>query len=214
MDFQTFLSLLPKISKADLPGDAAHDIMSPPERIRIMESFDWDRSDARTAAVMLLFYPRNDKTHFVLIMRNTYEGVHSAQISFPGGKRDPEDVSFEDTALRETCEEVGVTRDQVHVVRGLSRIYIPPSNFIVYPFIGYCSSAPIFTPNAREVAGIIEVSLDDLLDDANVTDLLFDLSYAGKTSVPGFQIGKHVIWGATGMILSEFKEVMNAVARS
>ena len=214
MDFIDFISLLPQIKNAALPAEAAHAKMSPPERVQVIESLDWDSLEARKAAVMLLLYPRNDKTFFVLILRNAYKGVHSAQISFPGGKWEAEDASFTDTALRETCEEVGIRRSEITVLRELSRIYIPPSNFIVYPFLGYCRSEPIFKPDAREVAGIIEADLDDFLDDANLVDMMRNVSYANDISVPGFQIGKHVVWGATAMILSEFREVVKAVVRT
>lgn len=214
MTFTDFLHLVPKIKIFDLPGEAAHSLMFPPERARLMADLDWDNLQARTAAVMLLAYPRNDKTHFVLILRNAYNGVHSSQVAFPGGKRDEGDKDYEETALRETCEEVGISRDKVTIVRELSKIYIPPSNFIVYPFLGFCSEPPIFKPDPREVAGIIEVDLDDFLDDAILRGMMRDTSYANEIQVPGFQIGEHVIWGATAMILSEFKEVVKAVAKT
>lgn len=214
MDFQDFLKLLPEIQNAELLGETAHAKMSPPERARLMQDFDWNNPNARTAAVTLLLYPRNDKTYFVLILRNAYKGVHSSQVAFPGGKREKEDKSYQETALRETCEEVGISKDKVIVVRELSKIYIPPSNFIVFPFLAYCSEPPIFKPDPREVAGIIEVELDLFLDDATVTGMVMETSYANQTDVPGFQIGEHIVWGATAMILSEFKEVIKAVAKT
>jgi len=214
MDFSKFLSLIDPIQKAVLPAEKAHAKMSPPERMIVMKELDWDVLDARNAAVMMLLYPRNEKTFFVLILRNAYKGVHSSQIAFPGGKWEKEDQSFEHTALRETCEEVGIGRGDITVVRELSRIYIPPSNFVVYPFLAYCEKPPIFTPDPREVAGIIEVDLDDFLDESNVVDMIRTVSYASEISVPGFKIGEHVVWGATAMILSEFKEVVNGVGRT
>lgn len=214
MNFNDFLLLLPRINDAALPAESAHAKMSPPERTEIIATLDLDRIEARTAAVLLLCYPRNEKTHFVLILRNAYKGVHSSQVALPGGKKEPEDVTYQDTALRETCEEVGVARANIKMVRALSRIYIPPSNFIVYPYFGYCEQEPIFKPDPREVAGIIEVALDDLLDERTVVDMMRNVSYASEISVPGFQIGEHIVWGATAMILNEFKEVVNAIARA
>ncbi|RZJ65167.1 MAG: CoA pyrophosphatase [Flavobacterium sp.] len=213
MDFTEFLHLLPKIQNETLPGESAHAKMFPPERQQLMQNLDWDNLNARSAAVMLLLYPRNEKTNFVLILRNAYKGVHSSQVAFPGGKREAEDASYAETALRETFEEVGIRPDQISVVRELSRIYIPPSNFIVYPFLGYSEQELIFTPDPREVAGIIEVSVDDFLDDATVVGMTRDTSYATEINVPGFKIGEHVVWGATAMILSEFKEVVKTLAK-
>ncbi|RYZ78097.1 MAG: CoA pyrophosphatase [Proteobacteria bacterium] len=160
---------------------------------------------------MLLVYPRNEKTNFVLILRNAYKGVHSSQVAFPGGKRELVDSSYADTALRETFEEVGIDQQQIEIVRELSRIYIPPSNFIVYPFLAISNHELIFTPDPREVAGIIEVSLDEFLQDDVVSDMVRETSYANEVNVPGFRIGEHLVWGATGMILSEFRDVIKSV---
>lgn len=213
MDFSEFQDLLPKIQNETLPGEDAHAKMAPPERTRLMKNLDWDNLGARNAAVMLLFYPRNDKTNFVLILRNSYKGVHSSQVAFPGGKREPEDLSYKETALRETFEEVGVDPGKVNVVRELSRIYIPPSNFIVYPYLGYSEEELIFFPDPNEVAGIIEVPLGDFLDEAIVVGMTRTTSYASRANVPGFKIGGHIVWGATAMILSEFKEVIKTAAK-
>lgn len=195
-----------------LPAEAAHSKMWPPERERLMKGLDWNNLNARRAAVLLLVYPRNEQATFVLIVRNAYEGVHSSQVALPGGKKEPFDRTFGDTALRETFEEIGVDRSQMVVIRELSQVYIPPSNFIVHPFLGYCESELVFTPDPREVAGIIEVGLDDFLDDAAVVALQRNTSYANEIHVPGFQIGEHMVWGATAMILSEFKEVVKMLA--
>jgi 8-oxo-dGTP pyrophosphatase MutT (NUDIX family) len=209
MDFMQFLQLLPKIQNESLPGEDAHLKMAPPERRQLMQNLIIDNLDARNAAVMLLFYPRNGKTNFVLILRNAYKGVHSSQVAFPGGKKETGDETTQMTALRETYEEVGVLPEHITVVRELTRIYIPPSNFIVYPYLGYSTQELIFTPDPREVAGIIEVGLDDFLDENNLVGMTRSTSYAANTSVPGFQMGEHVVWGATAMILSEFKELLN-----
>lgn len=214
MDFSTFLSFVEPIKNALLPAEDAHAKMSPPERMVAMKDLDLDAIEARKAAVLLLLYPRNEKTFFVLILRNAYKGVHSAQIAFPGGKWEKGDSSFEMTALRETCEEVGIRQSEITIVRQLSETFIPPSNFVVFPFLGYCEEPPIFKPDPREVAGIIEVDLDDFLDEANVVEMMRNVFYASAVNVPAFKIGEHVVWGATAMILSEFKEVINGVART
>ena len=122
----------------------------------------------KKAAVMMLFYPKDTQTHLVLIQRNTYPGVHSSQIAFPGGKVELEDETLSHTALRETHEEIGIVPNQIQVVRAFSEVYIPPSNFMVYPFLGLSQNELTFNPDPEEVAGIIELPLVHFLDENNV----------------------------------------------
>lgn len=175
-----------------------------------MQEFDRDISTARAAAVLLLLYPRNEKIHFVLILRNSYKGVHSSQMALPGGKKEASDVDFLQTALRETEEEVGVSRNDVEIIRELTDVYIPPSNFLVHPVIGICRKPPIFKPDPREVAGIVEVDLEEFLSDQTLISVQRETSYADEIRVPAFKINENIIWGATAMILSEFKEVIKS----
>ncbi len=211
MHFSEFLRHIPQIQHAFLPGENAHDKMSPPERRSIMQTLDLKIKKPRKAAVMMLFYPRNEQVNLVLIIRNAYPGVHSSQIAFPGGKREKEDQSFTDTALRETEEEIGISRKQITVVREFSQVYIPPSNFLVYPFMGYSSEELIFNPDPNEVAGMIEMPLDHFLNDENVIDYDMATSYSSSISVPVFAINEHRVWGATAMMMSELKDVLKSV---
>ncbi|WP_159800216.1 CoA pyrophosphatase [Flavobacterium sp. MK4S-17] len=208
MQFTEFIKYIPKIVKVQLPAVSAHLKMAPVERQASLEPDYYTKNNPRESAVMMLFYPRQDETCLVLIKRNSYPGVHSAQISFPGGKAEPEDKDFADTALREIWEEVGVGRHEINVVMPFTKIYIPPSNFLVYPFMGLCGKQPEFIPDPAEVNAIIELPLQVLLDDATVTSVEMKTSYSHKISVPAFIFQENIIWGATAMILSELKETL------
>ena len=162
MDFQDFLKYVPKFVEVVLPANESHYKMAPQERIDTLNALEMISKNPKNAAVMMLFYPKNGRTHLVLIVRNSYEGIHSAQIAFPGGKYEIEDLNFENTALRETYEEIGVTLDLMEIIKSFTHIYIPPSNFLVYPFMGICKEEIVFIPDSTEVAKIIELPLSYL----------------------------------------------------
>ena len=158
---------------------------------------------------MALFYPdQMALTKFLLILRNTYPGVHSNQIGFPGGRAEPYDGGFKATALREMHEEVGVMPDSVQVIRSLTQLYIPPSNFEVFPFMGLIDKTPQFQPDTTEVEAIVEVGLSDLLDPECKTTQCITTSYARNVEVPVFDLEGHVVWGATAMMLNEIREIL------
>ncbi|WP_337992854.1 CoA pyrophosphatase [Flavivirga sp. 57AJ16] len=164
---------------------------------------------AKRAGVLMLFYPDITKqTKFVLILRKTYKGVHSAQIAFPGGKLEKQDTSLEVAAVRETFEEVGVPMDAIKIIRKLSQVYIPPSNFYVQPFLGTTSYTPSFIKQEDEVEAIIEIDLQHLLDDGIVITKKVSTSYSAEVEVPAFKLNGHIVWGATAMVLSEIKDLL------
>jgi 8-oxo-dGTP pyrophosphatase MutT (NUDIX family) len=211
MIFNDFLKFIPKIAKENLIGEKAHQKMSPPERLKFINESDPSKFNPRKAAVLMLFYPKNKETHLVLIVRNAYPGVHSSQIGFPGGKVEVFDINLEATALRETYEEIGVAPHQVSIIKAFSELYIPPSNFVVFPFLGVSYEELIFKPDPREVFGIIELSLKEFLNEINFTTQLMETSYMKEIELPVFKFGDKIVWGATGMMLSELKEVLKNV---
>jgi 8-oxo-dGTP pyrophosphatase MutT (NUDIX family) len=214
MDFQDFLQIVPHFNDVILPGEEAHNIMVPKERLEKMKSINMNRINPKTAAVMMLFYPKEGMTHLVLIVRNSYKGVHSAQIAFPGGKYEQEDLNFEQTALRETHEEIGVHPNKIKVLKAFTQLYIPPSNFMVYPFLGVSREEISFHPDQKEVAGIIELPLSDFMSNSIIVQSKIATSYASSVEVPAFKIEGHIVWGATAMMLSELKEVLKCVLAS
>src|SRR5690606_7847625 len=132
------------LSNGSLPGEAAHLKMSPSLRVRTSEVAKQPGFNPKQSAVIILLYPENDIWYNVLIKRPEYKGTHSGQIAFPGGRFEENDVTFDITALRECEEEIGVSRELITVLGKLTEIYIPPSNFMVHPYIGYCEEKPVF----------------------------------------------------------------------
>lgn len=212
MKFNTFLESIVNIKDIELLGEDAHAKMSPPYRLKMAEKMKAKQKEAQIAAVLALFYPdENQNTTLVLILRNTYKGVHSAQVGFPGGKEEPSDTNLIATALRETEEEIGVKQDLVTVVKEMSPLYIPPSNFLVHPFIGISQQPLEFIKDDGEVNTIIEVPLKDLLDENKVKQTKVPTSYNVEVEVPAFILNDYVVWGATAMMLSEIKVLLKAL---
>jgi 8-oxo-dGTP pyrophosphatase MutT (NUDIX family) len=212
MDYTFFSQQVSKIKNLPLPGEAAHFKMANKERIAELYRSNSERKDAKKAGVMVLFYPKeNNVTHLLLILRKTYKGVHSNQIAFPGGKFEPEDADLKYTALRETFEEVGVPIAHVNVIKELSQVYIPPSNFEVQPYIGLYDLPLPFVLQEDEVEAIVEVSLTDFMSNENLFKQTLSTSYAKNISVPAFKLNGYTVWGATAMMLSEVKELLRQV---
>ena len=191
-----------------LPGRPAQWLMAP------MPRPGWDPDDrpaepARQSGVLVLFYPHRRRLHLPLILRPTYDGAHSGQIAFPGGGREEGDADVTATALREAQEEVGIPPAAVQVLGTLTQIYIRPSNYEVYPTVGRLAARPAFQPNPREVAQLLEIPLDDLLDPAHRRREQWQLGDRSAL-VPFYEVQGQTIWGATAMILSELFAVMQA----
>jgi len=190
-----------------LPGLPAQLAMAPrigPDRTLTPEA----EASCLRAGVMILLYPRDGEPHLVLIRRAAGVLHHKDQIGLPGGQleagEDPKTA-----ALRETEEEIGVPRGLITVAGRLTPLFIPPSNFCVYPFVGSAEAAPAFVPEPSEVAGIIEVPLSRLADAATVRTEVWTLR-GERVDVPFYAYGTHKIWGATAMVLAEFLAVLRA----
>lgn len=205
------LDLINKISKQldhPLPGQEA--------QYRMATAFRYKREPApptaTDAGVLALFYPKEEQWHIVLIERASRhpQDRHRGQISFPGGRYEPSDPSLEFTALREAEEEVGVDRSTVKVLGKLTNLYIPVSNFLVHPYVGFTETPPSFEPQPSEVAAILEVPFDHFLTEQNIRKM--DMTVQGNLrlkDVPYFDIGGKVLWGATAMMISELLALLD-----
>ncbi|WP_424001624.1 NUDIX hydrolase [Maribacter sp. IgM3_T14_3] len=212
MDFNFFEQQISKIKDLPLPGEASQHKMAPEIRIEELQRINQTKKNPRKAAVMALFYPTvNQNINLLLILRKTYKGVHSNQVGFPGGKAEKSDDGLLTTALRETHEEVGVHPKDVIVVKEISEIFIPPSNFIVQPFIGLYKEPKPFIKQESEVELILEVPILDFLDDTKVVSKKLTTSYAVDIEVPAFKLNGYIVWGATAMMLNEIKELLKQV---
>ena len=191
-----------------LPGKQGQLLMAP---LPITSKFDrWPiPEDCREAGVLLLLFEKDAELHITLTRRHTYPGVHSGQIAFPGGQRE-DNETLQETALRETFEEVGVRPGSLEVIGQLSSLYTPPSNFCIFPFVAYSAGRPAFRPDAREVAELIEAPLCLFFDPATQKEELWHFENFGNRNVPFFDIFGHKVWGATAMILSEFLLMLNS----
>jgi 8-oxo-dGTP pyrophosphatase MutT (NUDIX family) len=207
MDFSHLISLLEERLPAPLPGKVAHLKMSPqPIDLRRFESEFPE--NIRKSGVLILFYPSGDDIHFPLIKRPEYPGFHSGQVAFPGGKMEIGDENIVQTALREAEEEIGIDRKQVRVLGQLSDLYIPTSNFLVSPVVGFLEDCPELEADQHEVARIILCKLKALLGPEIRKEKVMDLEQDVKLNAPYFEIDGEVVWGATAMILSELIHVL------
>ena len=168
----------------------------------------YDLSKARKGAVLILLYPHEDKINTILTLRPSYEGVHSGQVSFPGGKLDPTDESLAAAALREAEEEVGLNRNDIKLIGNLSNLYIPPSNFLVSPFVGIMNKKPQLKKDDREVEKIIEVPITYFLDETIRGRKTITPREFVSFETPFYDVEGHTVWGATAMMLSEMMEIL------
>jgi len=204
----------------DLPGKDAHLKMAPLHRVRDIEEMEPIPPGAVVSAVLIVLIPSAEKGHsgsllhssLVVIRRNSYDGVHSGQISFPGGKYEPGDRDLTETACREAGEELGIKEADVDILGFMTPLYVPPSNFVIYPVLSIAKREIRFNPDPREVCGyrIIPLAQMDPAISKKV-DISVGNNISGITvypQVPAYIIeDDYIIWGATAMIISELYQL-------
>ncbi len=163
----------------------------------------------RESAVLALLYPKESTLHCLLMVRPIYDGVHSGQVAFPGGKREPGDPSLKETALREFHEETGADPKGVEVLGALTPVYIPPSRMVVTPFVGFVEEIGPWMPDPLEVARLIEAPLEELLRDDILKKRDQYIEIMGRTvEIPYFEVSGEVVWGATALMLAELRALL------
>ena len=199
-----FLKKLTKKMNDKLPGRISHEIMMVKPRYKSI-----GKKAFTPAAVLILLYPIEDKWHFFLTKRTDNVEHHKGQISLPGGMLEKGE-SHKETAIRETFEELGVQSRDINIIGPLTPLYIPISNFKIFPFVGWLKSAPKLNIQSKEVSKVFSPSIDSLTDPK--TKKIKDSILLGqKVQIPFFNLKNEVVWGATSMILSEFKKILKGI---
>jgi len=207
MDFSKLIERLQARLQGPLPGPDAQANMMPYLRTRQQYAVQ-EHPNAQQGGVMVLLYPQSNGIYLPLMQRPTYPGAHSGQVSFPGGKAEPEDGSLIQTALRETEEEIGVPAQQIEVIGNLSELYIEASNFKVLPTVGVLRHTPAFVPEPHEVVEVIPAAIDRLLQESTIKTTTLTVGQGFELETPYYDIGGKVVWGATAMMLAEFKVLL------
>ena len=188
--------------KKGLPGIPAQQKLAPQHRLGITPDYLQKNPNYKIACVVLLIYPVQHQTAMVVMERTDF-GHHAGQISLPGGKKE-HDETFLQAAIRETYEEIGVSIRESDILGPLTEIYIPPSNFLVHPFMAFLETKPEFLINQSEVKRIIEIPLHAFHDAQVLRERVFTNSMGMAVNAPYFEVQDVKIWGATAMIISEF----------
>lgn len=208
-DDLTFFNTLKIRLKEDNQGEIFHEKFLPKNR----DFFSHKDKKAETftqSAVMLILFSRDNSLKSLLIERATYPGVHSGQISFPGGKQEISDQDLLGTAIRETFEEISATILPNQIIGSLSPLAIPISKFTVFPYVCLLPNPPHLLLDQNEVASIIEFDVWEFIYHASIKD--YKVIGAGtELLVPAFNINGHIVWGATAMILNEFREIAREI---
>ncbi len=192
-----------------LPGEVAHIKLAPQHRKPASEYLSHVQNYKTGCVVSLIVKNNNDEWCLLLMERVSHEkDVHSNQISFPGGKFEEDDETFFDAALRELGEELGVNPELINLISPLTELYIPPSNFLVKPFLCFSNYQLTYNPNKSEVRSFMEIPLSFFLEESNVIQGGFKSARGYDVNAPFYEYNSHKIWGATAMMIAEIVDLL------
>lgn len=209
MNLEEVIQRLQSRLKEDLPGSLAHQDVLPVNRRNVEIK---DPSGHRESAVSILMCPKENGIETVFIKRPIYDGKHSGQIAFPGGKREDLDFDLEETARRECFEEIGFPQEAGVLIGQLTEVYIPVSNFVVYPYLFHTTEIPPLVLDPLEVDDVIHFDVLNLLDENAIkaTDLRMSDGLIRK-NIPYFDVKGSIVWGATALMLAELRVLLNEI---
>ena len=207
MDFQRFITQLKITINKDLPGEESHQKM----RVIYDQSIElpFSKINSTQAAVLILLYLADNEIYFFLTKRTDELKHHKGQISLPGGTQEGNEKLI-DTALRETQEEIGINKTSISIIGTITPLFVPVTGFMIYPFIGYSLNKLDPKPDPVEVATIFSVNISDLLNKENRTTEQRNIR-GYDVQVPYFKLNDYQVWGATSMILSEFRDLIKFI---
>lgn len=208
-DVKSAIIHIPQAIKTGKGGLNAQLLLAPEQRKKDLERFENSSVTARMGAVLILVFPFHNEPYVCLMRRPTYEGVHSGQIAFPGGKKEDQDQDLYQTALREAKEEVNIDASIVLHSHALTPLYIPPSNFLVHPFIAYSDQIPNFIADPSEVEEILYLPLKEIWEEERIQLGAFKSGNFVLKDYPFYQFSVGNVWGATAMIISEIAALLN-----
>jgi len=210
MNWDTFLNDLKERLSMPLPGMKVQLNMSPLGRLTRFTRY-LKIKNVKNSGVLILLFPKDNSLFFILTQRPKYEGTHSGQVCLPGGKQEKFDLDLYNTATRETREEINAEESKIVKIGKLTELFVPPSSFIIQPFVGYTPVQPDFKIQPDEVQEIILVDLFAFVKNPVIKREKIPDMRNFNIIAPYYDINGFVVWGATAMILSEFFFIVNDV---
>lgn len=207
IDIETLIEKLRINCQDNLPGESAQNIMLAKPRVDV--KFPNSVEHAIPSAVLILLYTHKNDIYFILTERTNEVEHHKGQISLPGGSWENGE-NLHETALRETEEEISIPADKIEIICELTPLFVKVTGYKIHPFVGYVTKKPNVIPDPSEVNKVFSVSISELIDPVNRLTELWTIR-GFPVDVPFFKFGKYKVWGATAIILAEFRHCLKAI---